>query len=427
MYRISFSRLVYVTMLLFSISDAFAANFNIAPYGVMPTAVHRGETVSAYFTVTNLTSTSRNGYTVEKLPATVTQNTTPPNCSNPINLGPNASCQLQLDITGAVSARVGVCKGSSCTRAATRLNVTESLMPRFAYVTENLGPPVLVCPVDPSTGGLVGAQCVSAGGGLSAVSPQGIQISNDGHTAYITAPAQGLDSYAYQCSIVSTTGQFSGCTGTLITSPAYYVANLGFLTLNTSNNLAYLVNEEGVIACSISGNTIQGNCVDTGLVGSNGPWVGIALNTANNIAYVGTYGNATVTTCGVSGATFNMCGSKTGDGVISFALPIGVMLNRAGTILYISDFGNQVVYGCDAISSAETSSTTFNHCFIATSGLSGFYPWGITLNTANTVAYVTDSQSQVYTCGILPDGRFSTCVPTTGYVFDEPNEVALLY
>src|ERR1700730_13163770 len=89
---------LYAVIVLLSAQNAFAANFNIAPYGTLPTTLASGQTVPAYFTVTNMTNTARNGYVVEGLPSTVTQNTTAPNCGNPINLGPYpANCQLELD------------------------------------------------------------------------------------------------------------------------------------------------------------------------------------------------------------------------------------------------------------------------------------------------------------------------------------------
>ena len=38
---------LYAVMILLSAQNAFAANFNIAPYGTLPTTVTTGQTVSA--------------------------------------------------------------------------------------------------------------------------------------------------------------------------------------------------------------------------------------------------------------------------------------------------------------------------------------------------------------------------------------------
>jgi len=103
----------YALIVLLAAQNAFAgANFNIAPYGALPTTVSTGQTVIAYYMVTNMTNTARNGYTVQGFPASVTQNTTPPNCGNPMNLEAHASCLLQLDITGAVSSGFAIWPGT---------------------------------------------------------------------------------------------------------------------------------------------------------------------------------------------------------------------------------------------------------------------------------------------------------------------------
>lgn len=73
----------YVVITLLFTQNVFAANFTIAPYGTLPTTVTTGQSVSANYTVTNMTSTIRNGYVLTGLPTTVTQNTIAPNCGNP--------------------------------------------------------------------------------------------------------------------------------------------------------------------------------------------------------------------------------------------------------------------------------------------------------------------------------------------------------
>jgi len=108
-----------------------AANFRIGPEQgtTLPTIVYPGTTAIAYYTITNLTGTARNGYVIEKLPSTAVQNTTGSNCQSVINLQAHASCRLQIDITGATQTAFALCRGSSCTTASVPLNVSAGSSP----------------------------------------------------------------------------------------------------------------------------------------------------------------------------------------------------------------------------------------------------------------------------------------------------------
>ena len=108
---------------------ALSTNFLIQPNGALPTTVPAGGSVIANFNVTNLTSTPRNGYKVQGFPSTVTQVSSPGNCSSPINLAGHASCNLQLNVTGEVNSFFAICKGSSCTTSASPLIVSVSQTP----------------------------------------------------------------------------------------------------------------------------------------------------------------------------------------------------------------------------------------------------------------------------------------------------------
>lgn len=127
-------------MLILSAPHAFAANFSIVPSGSLPTSITPGQTVSASYVITNLTSTTRNGYTIQGLPSSVTYNSGASTCGNPINLAALASCIIQLDISAAVTTSFAICKGNSCTTTSTPLKVTNSTapsFPKFAYITNN--------------------------------------------------------------------------------------------------------------------------------------------------------------------------------------------------------------------------------------------------------------------------------------------------
>ncbi len=110
-------------------------NFLIEPNGSLPTSVPPGGSVTANFTVTNLTHSARNGYEVQGLPGTVTQVTSGGGaCGDPINLSALASCNLELSITGAVHSGFAICKGSSCTTSSVPLSVTVENNSNFSYL-----------------------------------------------------------------------------------------------------------------------------------------------------------------------------------------------------------------------------------------------------------------------------------------------------
>jgi RNase P/RNase MRP subunit p29 len=504
---------LYVVIVIFCAQNAFAAaNFNIVPYGALPTSVISGQTVSAYYTVTNMNHglNSGKGYVVRGLPATVTQNTTSPNCTNPINLGPYpASCQLQLDISGAVSSNFAICKGNSCTTAATPLNVAASTAPS-AYtvsgtvsgltatglVLQNNGadnltvpngvssftfstpvasggsynvtalsqPPGFTCRISNGTGSITSANvtnisvtcttsyayitqysgadavvvcgvsntgdlttpCFPANSGINTTNnpPLGIEISEDGSTAYITTASADV----FQCTIdpLSAHGEFiSACTLIApIANTISYNNVYGFLAVNSDNTLAYLGDYNRVIACNIISDTLQANCQDTGAtLQSTDPLSGVALSPDNSVLYIGEYNYPYVSTCSTNTIPFAPCGQKTGGGAITFTAPTGVVVNRANTFVYITDSSNNQIYACDTISSI--SATTFNSCILAYPTTFPISPWGITLSADNSKVYVTGNfVSTIYTCSVSQTfGTFSNCTSITG--FSDPLDVAI--
>lgn len=117
----------FMALMTFAANTSWSAsNFIIstAPGTTLPTTVSAGSTVQAYFLVTNETHSTRRGYVVTGLPATVTQNTSNSHCPNPITLAAQSSCTLQLDITGEAKGNFALCRGSSCTSSAQPLNVS---------------------------------------------------------------------------------------------------------------------------------------------------------------------------------------------------------------------------------------------------------------------------------------------------------------
>ena len=120
------SRLLLPIALMLTSSNAFCANFSIAPTYPLPHSMSLGQQVAAYYTITNKTSSPRIGYTIKGLPVGVTQiiNATPGSCQALISLNSNQSCSLQLLISSAVNSNFALCKGDSCTSASEPLSLS---------------------------------------------------------------------------------------------------------------------------------------------------------------------------------------------------------------------------------------------------------------------------------------------------------------
>lgn len=421
---------MFFVIALFSAEVVSAANFNLVPLGALPTTVVQGQTVSANFTLTNMTGSARNGYYIAGLPPTVSQNTSSPNCTNPINLAAKASCNLKLDISGAVSSGFAICNGMSCTQAKTPLHVTVSSAPsapQFAYIT-NLNsdaPYVSLCTLNSTTGAI--ESCGDAGGdGVlnTAGGLAGIVLNHSGTIAYMTAETGNS---VFQCTINQSTKEFDVCTSTVITSPSYS-SSTGQLALNHEETLAYIVDSSnnGVLACPISSGVIIDDCVNTNASGGSSGLVQIALNQNDSVAYIGAFYDG-VLKCNVNGTSFFSCSLITGDGTISFTNSTGVALNNDGTKLYVAQDYNSVkkVYVC----STTMNGDNFSHCAVAYDQFSQAL-WAITLNASNTVAYISNdsatANSYTYTCAISEtDGTFSGCTNST--FAPGPTSTALRY
>jgi len=117
--------LIFLSTCLFCSTTNAAANFDISPTPgtTLPTKVPLGSQVSASYTITNLTQSTRSGYRITGLPSTASQNTDAGNCPKSIKLGAKESCILILDIAGEASSNFALCHGATCTSASVPLNV----------------------------------------------------------------------------------------------------------------------------------------------------------------------------------------------------------------------------------------------------------------------------------------------------------------
>jgi hypothetical protein len=219
--------------------------------------------------------------------------------------------------------------------------------------------------------------------------------------------------FAYQCAIDVTTHTFSSCSSTTVTTPAGYTPYEGMLGINSTSTLVYLTdNTSRVLACPIVANTISGSCTDTGATPISTNVAGVVVNKAGTTAYIGNYNSPTgVEVCAANGGSFSNCINKSGGNVsgspFTFQSVGGVGLNYKEDTIYIADFSASTVYGC---STTASNATTFANCFVANSLNPSF---NVVINATDTVAYLSNYGTEVYTCPILGDGTFPTCTTTT--------------
>lgn len=403
-----------------------AANFSFAPVGTLPTTIAPGQTVTATFRVTNMNvSAALYGYTIQGLPANVTQDTQgAQSCGNPINLDASTSCNLVLKITAPVTIRdIAICHGNSCTTALLPLQVTASTTPigptaKYAYIAKSNPGVVDVCSVNDTTGALSGCVDATQGGFSFTNGISGIVVNSSTNRAYLTA-ASGAD--AYQCSIDPTTGFFTTCQNSTLQN---YGATTGMVTLNNDASYAFIVNNNvgapgyDVMACPITAGTMSAVCTATNAQLIDPSAAGIVFNADSTVAYIANNNGNSVVSCAVTGTTQlnTNCVAHTDGG--SFANPIDVAYHPSGNI-YVTDEDIDVISACDA---------TFTTCNDVTPTPSISNPWGITLNNLGTIAYVTDnlSSGNVYVCSVnLGSGVLFGCTNTP--VSDYPVKVALYY
>lgn len=357
------------------------------------------------------------GYSIENIGTECT-----PNANGYCIFSVSDTTPATISILGATGlVDISLCLKGSVPLSCQHYNIAISSTPpiviqRHAYITNNSGagtpldPTVSLCDIDVTSGAITA--CLDAGGGsaMDNIFSQGIVINSSGTQAFINSQDNGNNNI-YQCPINQIDHSFNGCTAVPITSPSGYYASYGFLTLNPSNTLAYLVDGQNsrILACPIVSDVLSGTCTDTGATNIDADIVGIVLNKQGSTAYMASYTGHFVTVCAVNGTVFSGCVQHTGGGAVTFTSPAGLALNNTESLLYVTDYsGPGQVYACRP---------DFSNCTLA-ANIVGAY--GIALNAANTFALVTN-YTNTYSCSINNDGTFSGCA--TGGSFSAPADV----
>lgn len=420
-------------MCLFFISTmSYALPFNIVTKSgtALPTSVPKNATVTAYYTVTNNTSSQRNDNFVKSLPAHVTQvvsgGTYGDTCGKTFNLAgkgqSNDSCTLQLTISGPVNAHnpntppLLVCfpKGITCAGTNDLLNVTQgpdtfltSISVTPVNVTADFGSTVqftaighystspdvnltttvtwnsnnVLTPIDSS--GLA-----TVGGNATITATYQSIISND---AFITGqyPIVSITVTPLSITIPGGTQQFTA-TATLIDSSTMDVTSLA--TWNSSNMAVATINSTGLATS-----------VNTGSTNITATFQSITSNTAaltvSNFIYMPP----------ASGPNFNVAPINAAGAVGSFSTTTS---NSSANGLAVSS--NHYLYYVNA----GPSNTTASSCAIGSTGaLSNCVTYfsspnannGLTSNAlyGNFLYLTSPNNNEILRCTLGSNGAFS--------------------
>ncbi len=177
----------------------------------------------------------------------------------------------------------------------------------------------------------------------------------------------------------------------------------------------------------------SGSVNGTGIAAQfNQPW-GVAVDSAGN-TYVADTLNHTIRKITAAGVVTLLAGSPGTAGFINgpagtaqFSRPTGVAVNAAGTIVYVADYNNhclrQISGGnVSTLAGSGTAGTADG------TGLAAEFrnPFGVALNNAGTMAYVSDQNNQTIRAITVPGGVVTTLAGAAnagGYV-DGVNSVA---
>jgi DNA-binding beta-propeller fold protein YncE len=410
-------------MALLSTQLTFAANFNITPNGILPQMITAGQPVSANFTINNLTSTPRKGYFIRGLPAVVTQDATPPNCTNPINLEGYASCNLKLDITGPVSSSFAMCNSSngpihredSCTTSAFPLKVAPSVAPTY-FVANSGNNNILKCFADPNSGSL---SCDIASGTLSFQDPRGIALNHNNTMAYIT----NFTSHTISPCSINSNLIIEECATPVHSGGSFPIG----IALNASNTRIYVCNyaSNTIYLCPINNKTL-GPCINTDATDlpSGAGVEDIVLTKEGDGAYLVLREVSKVYYCPIiqPSGKFGNCHDT---GANNLNTPNGIALNNAEDVIYVAPFLSPSLTQCPM---DTTTHMVGGDCMLSSPSTSGLNA-GIILNRAGDMAYVSNYYpgKTLYQCPIT-DGILGNCVASsTEGIINQPYYFAMTH
>ena len=137
------------------------------------------------------------------------------------------------------------------------------------------------------------------------------------------------------------------------------------------------------------------------------PSIAITTNPPSNIS--------TVTQCSVNGGNLSNC---VDSGATGLSAPAGITLNSAGTIAFITNFNNSTVTQC------SVNGGTLSNC--ANSGATAIsYSYAMTLNSAGTIAFITNYGNNTVTQCSVNGGTLSNCADSGATGLSSPVGIIL--
>ena len=445
----NFMFLLFTLFLMGFGNASYALPFNIVVKNgtQLPTVVNKGSTVTAYYTVNNLSVAQQNNNFVKYLPPNVTQVTAngaySDTCGATFNLAGQGkagdSCTLQLTVSGVVDGSVAdthqhlfVClpTGLSCAGTAQSLNVTQSSARVLQSITVTPGMTNLT---------VGGTQQYAASGSYSDstttdLSSEVTWVSSN--TATATISATGLAT-AIAVGSTSITANFAGVTsaGAVIavdnpmvslavtpTTPfgrvggsVQLVATATFAdssTQDVSTLAAWTSATTSVATVGASTGLVTGVANGSSSISASYNTFSNSANyTVTNFTYIGN--SSRVAYCPVNtDGTLGACATAASG----FSNASGVLVNHANTALYVSDIsGAGSILYCPFAGNGSLGTCTVA---LASAGEAS----GLAINPAGTMVYVATTVT-VKLCTV--SGATLTGCAATGTGYHGPTSVAV--
>lgn len=261
------------------------------------------------------------------------------------------------------------------------------------------------------SGAAVHAKAVAASVTLSSIGCMSYQIINNAGSAY-ACTGQGLDCTTH--------------TGVCEASPSLSNCQIDFAA-----PLIYVGNVSTTVAvCSLNSNGTPGTCSTAGSSFGSPRAIAILNVSGTTYVYVADQTNSSVSKCSLNtNGTFNTCTPQAGLSAAPNAFPSanGIAFNLSGTRVYVTNFTASTITAQVTLCSVGTNGD-FSGCALTapTTLTNARY---ITLNAANTKAYIPDSSNaRVNVCDIdTSNGALSNCRAQTqsSTPFRSPRSVAI--